>query len=875
VDKLFKNGGQVYLCTTAGTSAASGGPTGTGASITDGSVVWKYVRQDDLPVLTQAAYDAHWAQLAEYCGDNGLFLYPALCQVSDFNYFPPVNYQNPAVTASVVSTAAVLSKYPNVIAFDVFQEGLASGVPWEPNTVYTTQFYVNLVTNGGNLYTCTTAGTSAASGGPTGTGASITDGTAVWKYSGVPLLAADVLALMAAVRDVSGVPLTMSSALYTNISTSTTFWRGVKYNHYQVNADPAGSDFIDLHFYDSNVRAEQLSTYLSYFKKPLMIGEFGVGQDLSSADQVARYALPVAVHQQPGVLGSFVWALADQGTSNANKFGCWDNTGFVQGSAPLSTSAGQRANLVGKLNELAVATPNQDVFSLKPVCVTAAGAGGVEDGANTWAKIATVSPGSNAYGDVQLMLAFTASNTGAHDSAIVSAKFRTNASAANPTVDVQIIAKGGAGGLIATDSFKIVSGGFGTNMELWLKKAAAYGTFVVHELARNGSSGSDQRLFAPVTYSTTPAWQSAVPTGAVNNVSSNGVTAFNDPLVTATNTVTMTNKTIQSPLITNPKINQIMDTNGGVAVRFPATVLLGDEVEVDPVPDSKDAKIAANFFDISNAAAGGAVGFFARGSDTDIAINVMSKGKGMIKVRNDNGVIIEAAADQPASINYLKVSAGVAGAGVTLQAGGGSGANEDLILAASLNGSVRSTHAMVAKNFRAASVTVPTTGGVTGLTDVSAQMQVLTGTMSHTIQLPSPNIKTGWQYTITNQSTGVVTVWSGTNVVVGTIPAGQSVTFSALIDTPSLPAHWHILNAGDAVRGSQAGTPTPLTLWTGTKSQYDAIATKSATTIYVVTAVTAVTGDITVDEGAETGDIAVEPPTEERAAPATKSTRKK
>jgi hypothetical protein len=41
----------------------------------------------------------------------------------------------------------------------------------------------------------------------------------------------------------------------------------------------------------------------------------------------------------------------------------------------------------------------------------------------------------------------------------------------------------------------------------------------------------------------------------------------------------------------------------------------------------------------------------------------------------------------------------------------------------------------------------------------------------------------------------------------------------------------------------------------------------------VVTAVTAVTGDITVDEGAETGDIVVEEPAAD--APATKSTRKK
>jgi hypothetical protein len=38
-----------------------------------------------------------------------------------------------------------------------------------------------------------------------------------------------------------------------------------------------------------------------------------------------------------------------------------------------------------------------------------------------------------------------------------------------------------------------------------------------------------------------------------------------------------------------------------------------------------------------------------------------------------------------------------------------------------------------------------------------------------------------------------------------------------------------------AVEGSNAGTAAPLTLWTGTKAQYDAIATKSATTVYVVT----------------------------------------
>jgi len=42
VDALRENGGNAYICTTAGTSAGSGGPTGTGTGISDGSAVWDY-----------------------------------------------------------------------------------------------------------------------------------------------------------------------------------------------------------------------------------------------------------------------------------------------------------------------------------------------------------------------------------------------------------------------------------------------------------------------------------------------------------------------------------------------------------------------------------------------------------------------------------------------------------------------------------------------------------------------------------------------------------------------------------------------------------------------------------------------------------------
>jgi hypothetical protein len=50
---------------------------------------------------------------------------------------------------------------------------------WTPSTaVVLNQRFVN----NGQLYQVTTAGTTASAGGPTGTGSSITDGTAVWQW---------------------------------------------------------------------------------------------------------------------------------------------------------------------------------------------------------------------------------------------------------------------------------------------------------------------------------------------------------------------------------------------------------------------------------------------------------------------------------------------------------------------------------------------------------------------------------------------------------------------------------------------------------------------------------------------------------------------
>lgn len=54
-----------------------------------------------------------------------------------------------------------------------------TATPWVASTVYTIDF---LVSNNSNVYRASTAGTSAASGGPSGTGNAITDNTVVWTF---------------------------------------------------------------------------------------------------------------------------------------------------------------------------------------------------------------------------------------------------------------------------------------------------------------------------------------------------------------------------------------------------------------------------------------------------------------------------------------------------------------------------------------------------------------------------------------------------------------------------------------------------------------------------------------------------------------------
>lgn len=72
-----------------------------------------------------------------------------------------------------------------------FPATIVSVANWAGSTPYAV---AARVTNSGNVYVCIGAGTSAGSGGPTGTGTSITDGSVTWMFAGTGTGAVNVIA---------------------------------------------------------------------------------------------------------------------------------------------------------------------------------------------------------------------------------------------------------------------------------------------------------------------------------------------------------------------------------------------------------------------------------------------------------------------------------------------------------------------------------------------------------------------------------------------------------------------------------------------------------------------------------------------------------
>jgi hypothetical protein len=90
-----------------------------------------------------------------------------------------------AVASAIGAQAFKVAGVLDVLEVLVYTDVIAPATAWTASHGYVaTAGQRSVVRNGGRCYICLASGTSAASGGPTGTGADIVDGTAHWRYLG-------------------------------------------------------------------------------------------------------------------------------------------------------------------------------------------------------------------------------------------------------------------------------------------------------------------------------------------------------------------------------------------------------------------------------------------------------------------------------------------------------------------------------------------------------------------------------------------------------------------------------------------------------------------------------------------------------------------
>ena len=79
-----------------------------------------------------------------------------------------------------------------------------------------------------------------------------------------------------------------------------------------------------------------------------------------------------------------------------------------------------------------------------------------------------MSTGVSQWVDTALTLMIGSTHGSTVDTAIISAFFRANANGTNPGASVEIVAAPYAPGRLSPDSFKVVSDGWSSDMELWV-----------------------------------------------------------------------------------------------------------------------------------------------------------------------------------------------------------------------------------------------------------------------------------------------------------------------------------------------------------------------------------------------------------------------
>jgi uncharacterized phage protein gp47/JayE len=136
----------------------------------------------------------------------------ALCTLTG-TFRPPASYSAVTLTltgtpTTVVPDGSTVDTESTAVEFETVGDAtIDTADAWGATTAYALE---DRVTNSGNVYECTLAGTSAGSGGPTTEEETITDGSVEWTFLGAGTGAVDVLAkasetgpVVAAARDLT------------------------------------------------------------------------------------------------------------------------------------------------------------------------------------------------------------------------------------------------------------------------------------------------------------------------------------------------------------------------------------------------------------------------------------------------------------------------------------------------------------------------------------------------------------------------------------------------------------------------------------------------------------------------------------------------
>jgi len=104
---------------------------------------------------------------------------------------------------------------------------------------------------------------------------------------------------------------------------------------------------------------------------------------------------------------------------------------------------------------------------------------------------------------------------------------------------------------------------------------------------------------------------------------------------------------------------------------------------------------------------------------------------------------------------------------------------------------IRDSNAWInANGYRSNATANVTSGGTLTLTINYNQIQIFTGSTTHTCVLPTTSIAIGHKWIIVNASTGDVTVNASGGATVATLTTGTGGSFVAVQATPTTAAHW-------------------------------------------------------------------------------------